>query len=257
MTQAEWTSKHHAAYVRRLADAPLVLGQRISELIGWAPTLEEEIALANIALDLIGQATPLYERSAELMSDGRTADDEAYLRSDREFHNPLIVERPNSDFAHTIVRLLLVTAYALPLWQLLGAQSQDETVRGVALKAVKESSYHLRHAASWSERLGGGTVESRERMTQALVQLWPYVAELTKDDALDIAADAEGVGVLPSKVRGDGDALLAEVLRRAQIDRPHDVVAQVGGRQGIHTEALGYLLGEMQSVRRAHPGAVW
>lgn len=247
----------HVDYLRRLADSPLILGQQLSALVGWAPTLEEEVASANIALDLFGQASGLYERSAELIGSGCSADDEAYTRSDRDFRNALLVERLNGDFALNMVRQLLYEAWALPMWADLSAVSSDATIRGVAGKAAKETQYHLRHVGMWVIRLGDGTEESHARAQLAIDALWPYAGELLVDDDVDRDAAHAGVGVLNASVAQSWDESIDDVFQKAGLVRPQDVVAQIGGRTGMHTERLGFILAEMQHLRGAHVGAQW
>lgn len=240
----------------RVADSCLVLAQRLSAWCGHAPALEEDIALANIALDVLGHARGLLTRAGELEGRGRDEDDLAYLRDAGDFRNLLLVEQPNGDFARTMVRQLLFEAWAVPLWEAL-AGSTDPTVAGIAGKAAKEAAYHLRHCAGWVVRLGDGTAESHDRAQRALDELWPYAGEPFLDDDVDRAAASAGLAPLPSTLAPAWRATVERVLAEATLAQPADPWWQRGGRQGRHSEHLGYLLAEMQVVHRAHPGAVW
>jgi ring-1,2-phenylacetyl-CoA epoxidase subunit PaaC len=238
----------------RRADDALVLGHRLSEWCGRAPTPEEDLALANLGLDQIGLARTLY---AELATPtGRSEDELAYFRTDREFRNCLLVEQPNSDFAHTIARQFLYSAYADPFWR-AAAGSADPGLAAIAAKAEKESAYHLRHASEWLVRLGDGTAESHARAQAALDALWPYTAELAAADAPEAALIEAAILPDPVPLRAAWDATVARILARATLARPPEGWMQTGGRDGRHTEALGHMLAEMQSLARAHPGATW
>jgi ring-1,2-phenylacetyl-CoA epoxidase subunit PaaC len=241
-------------HLLRRADDALVLGHRLSEWTGHAPLLEEELALANIALDLIGQARAIYDYAGTLT--GYSEDQFAYLRDDRAWRNCLLVEQPNGDFAATIVRQLLYTAYIDPYWR-AAMQSGDTTLAAVAAKAGKESTYHLRHAAEWLVRLGDGTEESHRRSQQALDLLWPYVGELFEADATDVTLIAAGTIPDPTPLRDAWNATIDATLARATLRRPPDGWMQTGGRSGRHTEHLGHLLAELQFLQRAYPGAKW
>jgi ring-1,2-phenylacetyl-CoA epoxidase subunit PaaC len=230
-------------------DDALILGHRLSEWTGHAPTLEEELALANIALDLIGQARALYDYAGTLA--GHTEDQLAYLRDASAWRNCLMVELPNGDFAFSIARLLLVSAFADPFWRAAIA-SGDNAFAAVAAKAEKETAYHLRHASEWLIRLGDGTAESHRRAQSALNDLWPYTGELFTS----VPADA-GIAPDPMALRGIWNATVNGVLARATLDRPRDGWMQSGGRSGRHTEHLGHLLAEMQVLQRTYPGATW
>ncbi len=238
--------------VLELADDHLVLGHRLSEWCGHAPMLEEDLALPNMALDLIGTARTLYDYAAKLEGQGRSEDDIAYLRGEREYRNCLLVERPNEDFAHTVLRQFFFAAFMHPYWH-AAQDSDDEVIRGVAGKAVKEMAYHIRHAGEWVIRLGDGTEESAQRMRDAVEALSIYTAELFEEGA------AEGAPALPSRAaqREAWDATIAHVFAEAQLEMPEVPFPQTGGRKGLHGEGLGHMLAEMQSVYRAHPGATW
>ncbi len=216
-----------------LADDALVLGHRTSEWTGHAPLLEEELALANIALDLIGQARMLYQAAGELT--GHSEDELAYLRDPPAFRNALIMELPNGDFAFTIARLFLVSLASDQKWR---CGFDDPVLTAVAEKAMKETAYHVRHSAEWLIRLGDGTAESHRRAQDAVDALWPFTGELTE------SRDAWLRAVTP-------------VLRRATLQQPNDGWMQMGGRTGRHTEHLGHLLAEMQVLPRTYPGATW
>jgi ring-1,2-phenylacetyl-CoA epoxidase subunit PaaC len=231
------------------ADDALILGHRLSEWTGHAPTLEEELALANIALDLIGQARALYEYAGTLT--GHTEDQLAYLRDAPAWRNCLIVELPNGDFAFSIARLLLVSAFTDLFWR-AAITSADSTIAAVAAKAEKETAYHVRHAAEWLIRLGDGTAESHRRAQTALDDLWPYTGEL-----FDNIADDPGSAPGAVSLRTAWNDMIEATLSRATLTRPSDGWMQSGGRAGRHTEHLGYLLADLQFVQRAYPGATW
>ena len=239
-----------------LADDHLILGHRLSEWCGHAPMLEEDLAMPNMGLDLIGTARTLYDQAGKLEGKGRSEDDLAYLRGEREDRNCLLVERPNADFAHTMLRQLYFAAFMRPYW-LAALDSADETVRGVAGKAEKEMAYHIRHAGEWVIRLGDGTAESAARMRDAVEGLHIYVDELFESS--DAAQEAEAAGILPVRadMRAAWDRTVADVFAAALLEQPSAAYAQRGGRQGIHNETLGHLLAEMQVVHRAYPGARW
>jgi ring-1,2-phenylacetyl-CoA epoxidase subunit PaaC len=236
------------------ADDALILGHRLSEWSGHAPMLEEELALANIALDLIGQARTLYAYAGELTSHGE--DQIAYLRDAPAWRNCLLVELPNGDFATSITRLVLFSAFADPLWRAATA-STDTTIAAAAAKAEKETAYHLRHSTEWLIRLGDGTEESHRRAQSALDTLWPYTGELLT--AADDDTPLIGTGVIPNpaSLYDTWNSTIDRALQRATLQRPTDCWMQSGGRAGRHTEHLGYLLAEMQYLQRAYPGATW
>jgi ring-1,2-phenylacetyl-CoA epoxidase subunit PaaC len=232
----------------RRADDALVLGHRLSEWCGHAPVLEEDIALANLALDLIGQARALYSL---------VADDEdriAYLRRERDYRNLLLAEQPNGDFAQTIARQFLYAAF-VDLWWRATAQSSEPRLAAIAAKAEKESAYHIRHSAEWLIRLGDGTEESRARAQAALEFLWPYTGEMFEPE--DAALVAAGVCADPPLLRDAWNAEVEKMLALATLERPRDRWMQTGGRAGRHSEHLGHLLSELQYLQRAYPGATW
>jgi ring-1,2-phenylacetyl-CoA epoxidase subunit PaaC len=242
------------AYTAQLGDDALVLAQRLAEWCAEAPEIEEDIALANIALDLLGQSRLLLARAGELEGAGRTEDDLAYLRDEREFRNVLLVEQPNGDFADTILRQLLFSSYQLELYTEL-AGSADDTLAGVAEKAVKEVAYHRDHATEWTLRLGDGTEQSHARAQAALERLWPFTHELFAPDGT--AAALPGIAVDPARIRRGWSRHVEAVLHEATLTRPADGWQPGGGRSGRHTEAMGYLLAELQHLHRSHPGVSW
>jgi ring-1,2-phenylacetyl-CoA epoxidase subunit PaaC len=243
-------------YVLWLGDDALIAAQRLAEWCSRAPELEEDVALANIALDQLGVARLLLTYAGELEGAGRDEDQLAYLRDDREFRNCLLVELPEADFAVTIAKLLFLSAYQKLLYEWLVASS-DERLSAIAAKARKESRYHLDHASLWVARLGDGTDESHRRMQAAVDRLWPYTHELFASDDLARELDEAGSGIDPATLRPQWLDLVTAVLDEATLTRPADGWAPGGGRQGLHTEHLSYLLAELQVVHRAHPGARW
>lgn len=244
------------AYALRMGDTATVLSHRYCEQVGTAPILEEEIAQANIGLDIIGQATAWLELAAELGGKGRSADDLAYLRGEREYTNYLIAELENGDFAQIVLRGYLTSSFLLALYQLMQASQSPEVV-AIAQKAVKEVRYHVQHQGDWLERLGHGTEESRRRLLNALDYLWAYTQEMFDQD--DLEKTLTDAGLVPDKqlVYENWLALIKKDFERADLTIPECEYFQSGGTQGVHTEKLGYLLAEMQSVVRAHPGAKW
>ncbi len=236
--------------VLALADDHLILGHRISEWCGHAPMLEEDLALPNMGLDLIGTARTLYSYAAEIEGKGRTEDDLAFLRVEREYRNLLLVERPNGDFAQTMLRQLYFAAFMEPFWR-AALQSSDRVIAGVAGKAAKEMAYHVRHAGEWVIRLGDGTQTSAARMQAAVQELHRFTGELF---------DGAGPeGILPDRaaIRPEWDRVIAMVFAAALLQVPGVPFPQTGGRQGLHGECLGHLLAEMQYLQRAYPGAEW
>jgi ring-1,2-phenylacetyl-CoA epoxidase subunit PaaC len=243
-------------YLLRLGDDRLVLGHRTSQWCGHAPILEEDIALANIALDLIGQANLLLKLAGETEGAGRSEDDLAYLRDDVAYRNALLLELPRGDFAFTVVRQFLFSAFAY--YQLEGLQrSAHPELAGMAAKALKETRYHVRHAGEWVIRLGDGTDESRTRTQTALDDLWRYAGELFLTDDVDARVVASGLGPDVSTFHEQWRGQVVDVVQRATLTLPAERWAQRGGRVGHHTEHLGHMLAEMQIVARSHPGAQW
>jgi ring-1,2-phenylacetyl-CoA epoxidase subunit PaaC len=250
------TSPNLAEYFLRLGDDRLVLGHRLSEWCGHGPILEEDIALTNIALDLIGGATMLLGLAGETEGKDRSADTLAYLRDGVDYRNVLMVELPNGDFGVTIVRQFFFSVFSLLQMEAL-QKSGNETLAGIASKIVKEAKYHVRHSAQWVVTLGDGTDESHARVQAAVNDLWRYTGELFGADDIDREAAAAGVGVDPSTLESAWRAQVGDVLTRAGLTTPDVRFMQRGGRSGKHTEHLGHMLSEMQIVARSHPGATW
>jgi ring-1,2-phenylacetyl-CoA epoxidase subunit PaaC len=243
-------------YLLRLGDDRLVLGHRLSEWCGHAPILEEDIALANIALDLIGQATLFLKLAGETEGAGRSEDALAYFRDSTDFRNVQLVELPKGDFAVTIVRQFLVSVAAYYQLEAL-QQSAHSELAGIAAKALKETRYHVRHAGEWVLKLGDGTAESHERAQRALDDLWRYTGEMFLPDAVDETLAGAGIGADLAALEPKWRAQVADVVGRATLALPADGYMQRGGRAGRHTEHLGHMLAEMQIVARSHPGAQW
>lgn len=244
------------AYVVALADDALVLGHRLSQWSGRGPLLEEDIALSNLALDLIGQARLLYAYAGEIEGTGRDEDALAYLRDEHTYRNLLLVEQPNGDFAATMVRQLLFAACLHPYYQALTA-SADPRLAEIAAKAVKEMAYHVRHASEWVVRLGDGTEESCARTARALEDLWMYTGELFEMSEGELALAEKRIAVDRRTIQPTWDATIDAVLAEATLRRPADRWMQTGGRAARHTEHLGHLLAEMQVLHRALPGVTW
>ena len=240
----------------RLGDATLILGHRVSEWCGHSPALEEDIALANVALDLIGQTQNWLALAAEVEGAGRSADDLAYLRDAWDFRNPLIVERPNGDFGHTLMRQFLFDAWHHEFLK-GAAASTDPRVAEIAAKAAKEVAYHLERSSDLIVRLGDGTAESHKRMVDAIDALWSYTGELFLSDAKDAEVAARGILPDPASLRAPWLATVRAVFDAATLAVPDSSFAHKGGKQGTHTEHLGYILAEMQFLQRAYPGSSW
>ena len=243
-------------YVLRRADDALILGHRLSEWIGHGPILEEEMALGNIGLDLIGQARSLYTYVAELEAEGNDEDHYAYLRDAPQYRNLLLAEHPNGDFGETMVRQLFYSAFADPYWRAMRS-SGDGTLAAIAAKSEKESAYHLRHAAEWVIRLGDGTEESHARAQEAVDEFWSYTGEMFECDAAERTLVAAGLAVDPATVREAWDKTVGSVLSDATLTQPENPWMQSGGRSGRHSEHLGLLLSVMQHLQRTYPGATW
>lgn len=243
-------------YLVRLGDDRLVLGHRLSEWCGHGPILEEDIALANISLDLIGQATLYLRLAAETEAKGRSEDALAYFREAVDFRNVQMVELPKGDFAFTIVRQFFFDAYNYHLLEQLQKSSHAE-LAGIAAKGYKEVRYHLRHSSEWIQRLGDGTEESHARTQKAVDDLWRFTGEMFMSDAVDQRLKASGVGAELDVVRQQWDGTVTDVLGRATLAVPGESFMLSGGRQGRHTEYLGHMLSEMQIVARSHPGVEW
>ena len=243
-------------YLLRLADNPLILGQRLAEWCGHGPVLEEDLALANTALDLIGQARLLLTLAGACEGKGRDEDQLAFLRGEREFLNWTLVELPNGDFGRTVLRNFLYSACQLHRWDAL-QQAPDAQLAGIAAKSLKETRYHLRHASDWVVRLGDGTEESHARMQTALDELWPYTAEMFCDDVVETEAAATGIGVVASALQAPWEATVQPVLEEATLAVPARTPFLSRGKQGVHSEHMGHLLAQMQTMQRSFPGARW
>ena len=249
-----------AAYALRLGDDALVLAQRLGEWIAASPQLEEDVAVGNIGLDLLGQARSLLTHAGELEgqagAEARDEDDLAYFRDEREFTNVHLAELEGGDFGHTMARLLVFSAYQSELYAQLST-SRDSTLAAIAAKALKEVSYHRDHATQWVLRLGDGTDESHRRMQSAVDAVWPYTFELFEADRLTDALVEAGVAADPVAMQPPWAAYVTSVLQQATLAVPTAVPAVTGGRRGVHTEQMGFLLAEMQHLTRSHPGATW
>jgi ring-1,2-phenylacetyl-CoA epoxidase subunit PaaC len=243
-------------YVLRMADTALILAQRLAEWCGHAPALEEDIALANMALDLLGQARALLAHAGALEGRGRDEDQLAFLREEREYRNVTLVELPRGDFAVTTVRNAMMATFFKLLWQRL-ASSRDPELAAIAGKAVKEARYHQQHAADWVVRLGDGTPESRSRTERALQDLWPYTAELFAADEIDEHAAAGGIGPRWSELEDVWRAEMDQILGAATLAAPAATPFLSSGKQGRHSEHMGRILAELQYLQRAYPGGTW
>ena len=244
-------------YLLRLADDRLILGHRLSEWCGHGPVLEEDIGLANIALDYIGHAASLYEYAAVIEGEGRHRDDLVYFRNDVEYKNLKITELPKGDFGFTIVRQFLFSAFSYFLYQQL-TEVEDEQLSGMASKHLKEVKYHLRHSKQWVLRLGDGTDESRERIQDAFEELWTYTDELFYQNEIDKLLQDEGLAADSAKFKSNWKELVGETLKEATLKIPDtNQYMTEGSRNGLHTEYLGPLLAEMQHLRRSYPDANW
>ena len=244
-------------YVLRLGDNTLILAQRLSQWCGHGPALEEDLALTNVALDQLGQARLLLAYAGEIEGQGRDEDKLAYHRDTLDFRNVLLVEQPNGDFAQTMARQFFVDAFNLELYQRL-SNSTDQRLANIAAKSLKETRYHIRHSARWIVRLGDGTAESHTRMQRAVDELWMFTGELFAMDSVDNSMLSAGIGVDLSAVKTAWDAQVTEVFSEATLQRPDGEWMQSGGKQGQHSEHLGYILAELQFLPRAYPNAtVW
>ncbi len=243
-------------YVLQHADSCLILGQRLAEWCGHGPILEQDIAMTNISLDLIGQARMLYQYAAEIQGDGKTEDDLVAFRDNRHYRNVLLTEQPNGDFAQTIFRQFLFDSFHNFFQEEL-VKSNDERLAAIAAKSFKETQYHLKWSGDWVIRLGDGTDESKERMINALAELWSYAGELTQPNETDTTALEAGYGVDLNAVKAKREVRIKEVLAEATLDLPESTYAHLGGKDGRHTEHLGYILADLQFLQRAYPGNEW
>lgn len=244
------------AYVLRLGDNALILGQRMIELVAASPELEQELANANFALDYIGQARMFYSYAAEREGAGRDEDDIAYLRHEHEFKNLLLVEQPNGHFGDTIVRQVLFDVYYLSLLEAL-TRCSDTGLAAIADRAGKEVRYHLRHGSQWLVRLGDGTEESHRRAQQSLDDLWRYTGEMFDADELDETLAASFDGPDLCTIAAEWQKNVAAIVKEATLMLPQGQKMARGGKQGVHTEHFGFLIAEMQSLPRSYPGAAW
>lgn len=243
-------------YILGVADNCLILGQRLGELCGHGPTLETDIACTNISLDLFGQVRSYYQYAAKIANDGRSEDDIAMLRKEREYVNVVLVEQPNTDFAFIIARQFLFDAYHLLFLNEL-KDSNDATLTAIAQKAIKEVTYHERFSVDWIRRLGDGTTESNQKMQNAINTLWRFTNELFHKTTADEAMVLEGIGVDTSKFKKDYYERLNQVLKEANLEIPEATYFQKGGKYGVHTEHLGYLLSNLQYMQRSYPNMEW
>lgn len=243
-------------YILGIADNSLILGQRLGELCGHGPTLETDIALTNIALDLLGQSRSYYQYAAKVEGSGKSEDDIAFLRIEREYKNVLLVENPNSHFGFVIARQFLFDAFHYLLMEKL-QQSNDETLVAIAKKGIKEVSYHRRFSSDWVKRLGDGTNESHEKMQEAINELWRYTDELFYLTASDSVAIDQGVGVDTTALKEEYYQFVTRILKEATLLVPETTYFIKGGKEGIHTEHMGYLLSELQYMQRAYPNMKW
>ena len=242
-------------YTLRIADSSLILGQRMSEWCSNGPTLEEDIAMSNISLDMFGQANGFYQYAAQL--DGtKSADELAFRRNEREFFNHQLVEQENRDFGTTMVRNFLHDVFNFLFYTEL-SKSKDETLSALASKSLKEVKYHLRHSSNWLVRLGDGTGESNTKVQDALEELWMYTGELFEMDNLDAELLNSGIAVDNSALKSEWDRMVNKTLVKAKLTRPEDAYMATGGKKGLHTEYLGFILSEMQFLQRAYPDAKW
>ncbi len=246
----------HLDYILRMGDNALILGQRLGEWCGHGPVLEQDIAITNIALDLIGQGRSLMQYAAELEGKGRDEDQMAFLRDAWDFRNVLLVEQPNEDWAYTITRQFFFDAFNFYFHQEL-TKSTDSHLAAIAEKSLKEITYHLRYSSEWMIRLGDGTDLSHEKMQSAVDDLWMYTGELTEMDEVDEMMVAEGIGVDLRVIKPWYDHKIHEVLAEASLQKPTGDWMQSGGKVGRHTEHLGYILADMQFMQRAYPNMKW
>jgi ring-1,2-phenylacetyl-CoA epoxidase subunit PaaC len=243
-------------YLQRLADDSLIAGQRMAEWCSRGPILEEDLAMVNISLDYFGQSEIMLEYVSDLLANGKTADDLAFGRSEREYYNHLIVELPNGDFAVSMMKLLFFSAYQMHNFSLLST-SADEKLAGIASRSYKESRYHFRHASDWVVRLSLGTDESRSKIEQAIQEIFPFTGNLFETDVVSDILEKAGVAADGNNLRILWSESISGVFERAQLEVPQNIFLYSGGIDGYHTEHLGHLLGEMQYLHHAHPGAKW
>lgn len=246
----------HFQYLLQLGDNALILSQRLGEWCGHGPVLEQDIAMTNIALDLLGQARMLLTHAGELEGKGRSEDALAYFRDAHQFHNALLVEYPNTDWAYTIARQFFFDAFAFHNYQAL-LQSRDKRLAAIAEKSLKETTYHLRYSSEWMVRLGDGTETSRQKMQAAVDALWMFTGELTTPSEADRLMAEAGIAPDLSKIKPLWEAKVSAILEEATLTKPDNNWMQSGGKEGRHTEYLGYMLAEMQHLQRTYPGNEW
>ena len=242
-------------YTLRIADSSIILGQRLSSWCSKGPTLEEDIAISNLSLDLFGQANSLLEYASEL-DGGKSADDFAFKRNEREFYNLQLTEQLNGHFGDTIVRHFFFSVYSFLFYSKL-SNSKDETLAAIAAKSLKEIKYHLTHSKSWIIRLGDGTEKSNQKIQKSLNDLWQFTGEFFEMDDIDQKMYKEGIGVNNSSLKSEWDKIVNTTLKESNLIRPEDGYMQSGSKNGMHTEHLGHLLSEMQFLPRAYPDAKW
>ncbi|WP_339614661.1 1,2-phenylacetyl-CoA epoxidase subunit PaaC [uncultured Winogradskyella sp.] len=243
-------------YILGIADNSLILGQRLGELCGHGPSLETDIACTNISLDLFGQVRSYFQYAAKIAGDERTEDDIAMLRKERQYKNVLLVEQPNTNFAYTLGRQFLFDVYHLAFLAQL-QKSTDLTLSAIANKCIKEVSYHERFSSDWVKRLGDGTPESKGKMQEAINDLWTYTDELFHQTDADKAMVAEGIGVDVTHLKENYYKLVNELLEESNLNIPESKYFQKGGKEGIHTEHLGYILSDLQYMQRTYPNMEW
>ena len=243
-------------YILGIADNSLILGQRLGELCGHGPTLETDIACTNISLDFFGQVRSYYQYAAKIAGDDRTEDDIAMLRKEREYKNVLLAEQPNTNFAYTIARQFLFDVYHLAFLSEL-QKSTDLTLAAIANKCIKEVSYHERFSSDWVKRLGDGTQESNQKMQEAINDLWTYTDELFHQTNADKAMVEEKIGVDVTELKESYYKNVSKLLSEATLQTPESKWFQKGGKEGIHTEHLGYLLSDLQYMQRTYPNMEW
>jgi len=249
-------SKELSHYIFGIADNALILGQRLSELCGHGPTLETDIALTNIALDLLGQTRTYYQYIANLSTDGLTEDDVAFLRKEREYRNVLLVEQPNTDFAYIIIRQYFFDVFHYMFLKEL-QKSKDVSLVAIANKSIKEVGYHFQFSGDWVKRLGDGTDESHQKAQQALNDLWVFTDELFHTSEIDKSIIESGIGVETTSFKENYYIQISNLLKEATLDVPEIQYFQEGGKQGIHSEHMGYILAEMQHMQRTYPNMKW
>lgn len=243
-------------YILRIADDSLILSQRLGEWCGHGPFIEEDIALTNFTLDHVGQATNMYEYLAKIANDGRSADDIAFLRKENEYVNCLLVEQPNGNFADTIAREFFFDVFRKLFFEQL-LNSKDAELAGIAEKSLKETKYHVKHTSEWMIRLGDGTELSHQRLQDAVNNLWKFTGELFFNNEVDKEMIATGIGVDLVSLKSSWLKMVEDVLAEANISKPDSKWLFKTGREGVHTEHMGYLLTEMQFMQRAYPGMEW